>query len=163
MQTVYDYVMEAVRSGASLFIDLGRHMLEVREYGNKKPIRLIEDGVVKSDMPLGMDGVVDERSARQRLKELHRRFMHSVPTAEEAKAERRVRTLYYSYFRAPDKLSREDTLLGISRTESRAELTMATLICCLRGLLSDSRKGWAIRVATGLVVKSSWVVNTSND
>ena len=162
MQTVYDYVMEAVRCGASLFIDLSKHVLEVREFGRKKPIRLIEGGVVKDDMPLGMAEITDERSARHYLNELHRRFMHSVPTAEEAKAERHVRNIYYSYFRAPDKLSREDTLLCISRTESRAELTMATLICCMRGLLTDSRGGWAIRIGPGLVVKSSWVNLTTS-
>ncbi len=161
MQTVYDYVMEAVRCGASLFIDLSKHVLEVREFGRRKPVRLIDGGVVKDDMPLGMDDIVDERGARHCLNALHRRFMHSVPTAEEARDERRVRNIYYSYFRAPDKLSREDTLLGISRTESRAELTMATLICCMRGLLSDSHNGWAIRVGPGLVVKSDWIIHNS--
>lgn len=151
--------MEAVRKGASLFIDLKRHNVELREFGRRKPKRLMTDGEIKPEgMTLGLEQIETEEVARQFLRDLHHRFMHSIPTAEEAKAERRVRNIYYAYFRAPDKQSRADTLIGISRTESRAELTMAMLIFCIRGLLSDQRGGWAIRIAPGLVAKREWCV-----
>ena len=168
----FSEIMGRVRKGVPLRVDLVRHTYRL---GKEKEVEVPMDVPAVSLLPAYLfpmsmsepQGLllipaendstecpmppwyVGASPAVRLLRYLYAVYRHSVPSEREARNENRA------WFKCSREPTREDMIMGIPRTEARAELELAALVLTSRGMVKVER-GWFVDLGHGLIIKKAW-------